>query len=159
MTSTDASSASFMHLPLTMPTSTVAGDILLTACQRSITLNAEFVEEVIRRTLDNAREPTASPALMPAMPHAWAQAALVEPSLRYVIGMMSLGRTTTDTMVALMAAQLRGASGEVETLSRTAHDEAVKSIQAATSATGAVMSQCLGAASQFSSLGDRNRAG
>jgi len=158
MTPTDAPST-FVPLPMTMPGGTAAGDILLAACQRSITLNAEFVEEVIRRTLDTTRGPSASASLVPGMPHAWAQSTLVEPSLRYVIGLMSLGRTTTDTMVALMAAQMRGASGEVETLSRNAHDDAIKAVQAATSATGAVMSQCLGAAGHFTELGDRYRAG
>ena len=162
MTPTDAT-PSFTPLPLTMPVGTAAGDILLAACQRSIMLNAEFVEEVIRRTLGEARAPTAPAALMPGMPAmpvmpglppGWHQQALVEPGLRYVIGLMSLGRSTTDTLVALMTAQMRGASGEVETLSRNAHEDAIKAVQAATSATGAVMSQCLGAVGQFSHRGD-----
>jgi hypothetical protein len=77
---------------------------------------------------------------------------LFEPTWHYMVGLMSLSRSTGNSLVTLMSSQMRGAQDEVDSLSREAHEEAVDAARTAASAAVAAMSSCAQAVSQ---LGER----
>jgi hypothetical protein len=75
---------------------------------------------------------------------------MFEPTWHYMVGLMSLGRTTGDSLVTLMSSQMRGAQDEVDALSRDAHENAVQAAQTAASAAVAAMTCCAQAVSHLS---------
>jgi len=135
--------------------SSATADLLLAACQRTFTLQAEWMDQMIHRGLDQSRQTAAESMADPsalavaAMRGPWQQNALVEPLWRYLAGLMVVGRETTAAIMALTQAQMRGANDEVERLARQAHDEAdraSRSAAAAAQAAGQAMTQGIAAA-------------
>lgn len=131
-----------------------AGDLMLAACQRSVALQASLVDDMVRQSLAHSHE-LSSGKLRPDWPRAFYQESLMEPSLRYVTNLMALGRTTTSCLMSLGTAQLRGATEEVDSLSRGAHDDAVEAAQDAAAATTAALSHCLEAVGKIGEIAAR----
>ncbi len=130
-----------------------AGDIVMAACQRSFALHAHWINESVNRTLEHAAlHASGEAAASPAQHGEWMRATLFEPTWHYMVGLMSLGRSTGDSLVTLMSSQMRGAQDELESLSREAHEDAVDAARTAASAAVAAMSSCAQAVSQ---LGER----
>jgi len=105
-----------------MPATT---QLMFAAWQRSVALQAEWIEDSLKR----ARNHREVPALQRPMTD-WS-----EPALRYLIGMMALGRSTQDQLVCLTSASLRGAQGDVERLTTEARQQASQASAEAGSAT------------------------
>ena len=144
------------HSALAMPAlgatlAPAAGDIVMAACQRSIALHAHWINESVSRTFEHTR-PTAQgdEQASPMQQGEWVRAAMFEPTWHYMVGLMSLGRTTGDSLVTLMSSQMRGAQDEVDALSRDAHENAVQAAQTAASAAVAAMTCCAQAVSHLS---------
>ena len=130
-----------------------AGDIVMAACQRSIALHAHWINESVNRTLEHAALHASGEAVAsPAQHGEWMRTTLFEPTWHYMVGLMSLSRSTGNSLVTLMSSQMRGAQDEVDSLSREAHEEAVDAARTAASAAVAAMSSCAQAVSQ---LGER----
>ena len=105
-----------------MPATT---QLMFAAWQRSVALQAEWIEDSLKR----ARNHREVPALQRPMTD-WS-----EPALRYLIGMMALGRSTQDQLVCLTSASLRGAHDDVERLTTEARQQASEASEEAGSAT------------------------
>jgi HAMP domain-containing protein len=128
-----------------------AGDIVMAACQRSIALHAHWINESVSRTLEHARpDAQGDAAASPTQQGEWVRAAMFEPTWHYMVGLMSLGRTTGDSLVTLMSSQMRGAQDEVDAISRDAHEDAVEAAQTAATAAVAAMTCCAQAVSHLS---------
>lgn len=131
-----------------------AGDIVMAACQRSLALHAQWINESVSRALDPVHTPDGQgqTGFGAQQQGEWMRMAVFEPTWHYLVGLMSLGRSTGDSMVSLLSSQMRGAHDEVDSLSRDAHEQAVDAAQDAASAAVAALSRCAQAVSQ---LGER----
>lgn len=132
-----------------------AVDLMLAACQRSVVLQATLLDDMARQSLAHSRELSKGGTPSPDWPRALFQEGLMEPSLRYVTGMMALGRTTSSCLMSLGTAQLRGSDDEVASLSRGAHDDAVDAAQDAAAATASALSHCLEAIGKMGEMAAR----
>jgi len=131
-----------------------AGDIVMAACQRSLALHAQWINESVSRALDPVHNPDGQgqSGFGPQQQGEWMRMAVFEPTWHYLVGLMSLGRSTGDSLVSLLSSQMRGAHDEVDSLSRDAHEQAVDAAQDAASAAVAALSRCAQAVSE---LGER----
>lgn len=105
-----------------MPATT---QLMMAAWQRSVALQAEWIEDSLRR----ARNHREMPALQRPVTD-WS-----EPALRYLIGLMALTRNTQDQLVCLTSASLRGAQEDVARLTTEARQQASEASEEAGSAT------------------------
>jgi hypothetical protein len=114
------------------PLMPAAAQLMLAAWQRGIALQAEWFEDSLKR----ARNHRALPAVQRPMTD-W-----TEPALRYLIGVLALGRSTQDQLVCLTSASLRGARQDIDRLSGEAREQASLASHEAGSATQSAWS-CL----------------
>lgn len=146
-------------------TTTAASDIMVAACQRSLALHAELLDQLVSRTLDQTRQAGAAGESKPGLNAMgnWMSAdamrtCVVEPMWRYMIGMMSLGRNASTTMTSLVTAQMRGSQEEMHSLSQVAHDDAERAAVDAATATGSAMSCCMNAVGKLGEIAAHNAA-
>lgn len=107
------------------PLMPATAQLMMAAWQRSVALQAEWIEDSLRR----ARNHREMPALQRPMTD-WS-----EPTLRYLIGLMALTRSTQDQLVCLTSASLRGAHDDVERLTTEARQQVSEASEEAGSAT------------------------
>jgi len=107
------------------PLMPAAAQLMIAAWQRNVALQAEWIEDSLRR----ARDHREVPALQRPVTD-WS-----EPALRYLIGLMALGRSTQDQLVCLTSASLRGAQGDLDRLTTEARQQASQASEEAGCAT------------------------
>ena len=144
---------------------TAASDIMVAACQRSLALHAELLDQLVSRTLDHTRQAgdaSESRSGLGGMRNWMSTDAMrtcvAEPMWRYMIGMMSLSRNASTTMTSLLTAQMRGSEDEVHSLSQVAHDDAERAAVDAATATGSAMSCCMNAVGKLGEIAAHNAA-
>jgi hypothetical protein len=131
-----------------------AADIVTAACQRSFALQAELLDQVVSRGLEQSRQAIADPrGAGTALPGAWLQSNPLEPVWRCGVGMMTVYQNAAASLVTLMTAQLRGADEELESLSRDAHDDVERASATAAAAAGTAMSHGLAAVGRIGEVG------
>jgi hypothetical protein len=146
-------------------TTTAASDIMVAACQRSLALHAELLDQLVSRSLDHTRQSGEASESQPGLGamKQWMSAdamrtCVVEPMWRYMIGMMSLSRNASTTMTSLVSAQMRGSQEEMHSLSQVAHDDAERAAVDAAAATGSAMSCCMNAVGKLGEIAAHNAA-
>ena len=144
---------------------TAASDIMVAACQRSLALHAELLDQLVSRSLDHTRQAGDASESKPGLGamRNWMstdamRACVAEPMWRYMIGMMSLSRNASTTMTSLLTAQMRGSEDEVHSLSQVAHDDAERAAVDAATATGSAMSCCMNAVGKLGEIAAHNAA-
>jgi hypothetical protein len=74
----------------------------MAACQRSIALHAHWIHESVNRTLEHAALHASGEAVAsPAQHGEWMRTTLFEPTWHYMVGLMSLSRSTGNSLVTL----------------------------------------------------------
>lgn len=114
------------------PLMPATAQLMMAAWQRGIALQAEWFEDSLRRARNHRELPTTQRPLTD-----W-----TEPALRYLIGVMALGRSTQDQLVCLTSAGMRGARQDIERLTGEARHQASLASHEAGSATQSAWS-CL----------------
>lgn len=140
-------------------TSAVATDLMIAAWQRTLALQADWIDQTLHRGVDHSRlmlQPSvlADPRVLAntLMLGPWQSAPLAEPTWRWLGSLWALNRDTAAAMMALAGAQLRGADDEVDRIARDAHDEvdrATTHAAAATAAAGNAMAYGLASAARL----------
>jgi hypothetical protein len=131
-----------------MPTAAAAmADVSLAAAQRIFVLHVELVDGLVGLAVARSRRAATDPA--GTLRDTLMGPAAVEPAWRYATGLMAVAQGAAASMVSLAAAQARGASGELDGLSRDARDAAARSAVAAASAANAAMTHGLSAFGQL----------
>jgi hypothetical protein len=153
-TSTDTRS-----LPVAFPVPAAASaisDIVLAACQRSMSLHAQLVDQMVGIGLEHSRHAFSDPRS--ALRDAVLTTSAMEPVWRYAMGLAGIGQTAVSSVATLVTAQLRGADAEVESLSRQAREEAARCTEQAAGATQTAMSHGLAALGRLAQTATRSAA-
>jgi hypothetical protein len=150
------SPASFLtDLPTRMASpkaAVAAADVMVAACQRSFTLQAELMDRMVEHVLEQSRRTVADPgSALSILPSAWLQPTATEPLWRYAAGMMAVCQNATASLVTIATAQVRGADDEIDMLTRDAHEDLSRSAVTAAEAAGTTMNNGLAA---FGRLGE-----
>jgi len=130
-----------------------AAEIMLTACQRAFALHTTFADQMVNDGLEQSRQALADPrSLGAALQGAVARPTIAEPLWRYTAGMMAVYQSAAASLITLLTAQMRGAGSEVESISRTAHDEAEHASASAAEAASTAMTHGIEAMSRLGGL-------
>ncbi|MCX7227663.1 MAG: hypothetical protein NTW15_01370 [Burkholderiales bacterium] len=128
-------------------------DIVLAACQRSMSLHAQLVDHMVGVGIEHSRQAFSDPRA--ALRDAMLTTSAMEPVWRYAMGLAGIGQTAVSSVTTLVTAQMRGADAEVESLSRQAREEAARSTEQAAGAAQTAMSHGLAALGRLAQTATR----
>ncbi|RPH43212.1 MAG: hypothetical protein EHM87_14400 [Burkholderiales bacterium] len=126
-----------------MPAASAVTDIVVAACQRSMSLHAQLVDQLVGVGLEQSRHALSDPR--GALRDAMLATSSMEPVWRYAMGMAGIGQSAATSVATLLTAQMRGAEAEVASLSRIARNDAARCTADAAGAAQTAMSRGMAA--------------